>query len=54
MDLLVEMAELPPGVTQEELALDPDGEAEQVGEEQSAVKRDALEILVQGEAAPRA
>jgi hypothetical protein len=49
MYLLVEMPEFAAGVAQEELALDPDGEAEDVGEEQSAVKRDALEVAVQDE-----
>ncbi len=50
MDLLIEVPELAACVAQEELALDPDGEAEDVGEEQSAVERDALEVAVQDEA----
>jgi hypothetical protein len=39
---LVEMPEFAARIAQKELALDPDGEAEKIGEEQSAVKRDAL------------
>ena len=53
MYLLVEVFEFAPGISQEELALDPDGEAENVGEEQSSIDRDALEVAVQDEAAPR-
>ena len=52
MDLLIEVLELAASVAQEELALDPDGQAEDIGEEQSAVKRDAPEIVVQDERAP--
>jgi hypothetical protein len=51
--LLIEVTELATCIAQEELALDPDGEAEDVGEEQSAVKRDALEVAVYDQAAPR-
>jgi len=51
MDLLIEMAELAARVAQKEFPLDPDGEAEDVGEEQSAVKRDALEVVVQDQVA---
>jgi hypothetical protein len=46
------MFELASGVAQEELALDPNGQAEKVGKEQSAIKRDAPEIAVQNQAAP--
>ena len=53
MYLLVEVFEFAAGVAQEELALDPDGEAEDVGEEQSAVQRDVLEVAMQDQAAPR-
>lgn len=53
MNLLVEMFEFAARVAQEESAFDPDGEAENVGEEQSAVERDALEVLVEDETAPR-
>ncbi len=52
MNLLIEMFELATGIAEEEFALDPDGEAEEIGEEQSAVKRDALEVAMQDEAAP--
>src|ERR1700728_3209314 len=52
-DLLIEVPELAACVAQEKLALDPDGKAEEVDEEQSAVKRDALEVAVQDEIAPR-
>lgn len=51
--LLVEVFEFAARVAQEELAFNPDGEAEDVGEEQSAVKRDALEVAMQDEVAPR-
>jgi hypothetical protein len=47
MDLLVEMPELATGISQEELAFNPDGQAEQVGEEQSTVESDALEVGVE-------
>src|ERR1019366_9030616 len=50
---LVEVLEFAACVAQEELALDPDGEAEDVGKEQGAVECDALRILVQDQAAPR-
>jgi hypothetical protein len=50
--LLVKVFELASGVAEKELAFDPDGEAEKVGEEQSAVKSDALEIAMQDQAAP--
>lgn len=53
MNLLVEMFEFAAGIAQEELSLDPNGEAEEIGEEQSAVERDALEVAMQDEAAPR-
>ena len=52
MYLLVEVFEFAAGVSQEELAFDPDGEAEDVGEEQSAVEGDALKMMVEDEAAP--
>ena len=53
MYLLIEVFEFAAGVPQEELAFDPDGEAEDVGEEQSRVERDALKVAVEDEAAPR-
>lgn len=53
MNLLVEMFEFAACIAQEELALNPNGEAEDVGEEQSAIERDALEIAVKDQAAPR-
>ena len=53
MYFLIEVPELAARIAQKELALDPDGEAENVGKEQSAVERDALEIVVQDETAPR-
>lgn len=52
MYLLIKVFEFAARVAQEEFALDPDGEAEDIGEEQSAVKRDAFEIVVQDETAP--
>ncbi len=53
MYLLVEVFELASGITKEELAFDPDREAEKVGEEQSAVDRDGLPVLVEDQIAPR-
>ncbi|NYF91374.1 hypothetical protein RBB79_17255 [Tunturiibacter empetritectus] len=52
LNLLIEMPELATGISEEELTLDPDGDAKDVGEEQSAVKRDALKIVMKNEAAP--
>ncbi|MBW4026533.1 MAG: hypothetical protein HIU93_03965 [Acidobacteria bacterium] len=52
MDLLVEVFEFAACVAQEELAFDPDGEAEDVCKEQRAIERDAAEVLVQDQAAP--
>ncbi len=54
MYLLIEVSEFASGIAEEELALDPDGEAEQVGKKQSAIDRDALEVAVQDEAAATA
>ncbi len=53
MYLLVEMPEFAARVAQEELAFDPYGQAEKIGEEQSAVKRNALKTGMDNEAAPR-
>ncbi len=50
MYLLVEMPEFAARIAQEELALDPDGQAEKIGEEQSAVKRNALKTGMGNEA----
>ncbi len=52
MDLLIEVPELAACVAEEELALDPDSEAKDVGKEQSAVERDALKMVVKDKAAP--
>ena len=53
MYLPIKMFEFASGVAKEKLALDPDGEAEDVGEEQRAVKRDALEVAMNYQVAPR-
>ena len=53
MYLPIEVFEFSSGIAQEELALDPDGEAEDVGKEKRAVKRDALEVMVKYQVAPR-
>ena len=53
MYLPIKMFEFASGVAKEKLALDPNGEAEDVGEEQRAVKRDALEVAVNDQVAPR-
>ena len=51
--LPIEVFQFASGVAQEKLALNPDGEAEDVGEEQRAVKRDALEVAMNYQVAPR-
>jgi hypothetical protein len=53
MDFLIEMSEFAACIAEEELALDPYGEAEDIGEQQSAVQCDAMEVVVQDEVAPR-
>ena len=53
MYLPIKVFEFASGVAKEKLALDPNGEAEDVGEEQRAVKRDALEVAVNDQVAPR-
>lgn len=46
MYLLVEMPEFAARIAQEELSFYPDGEAENVGEKQGAVKGDASQVAV--------
>ena len=52
MYLPIKMFEFATGIAQKELALDPDGEAEDVGEEKTAVKRDAPEVTVKYQVPP--
>ena len=52
MCLPIKMFEFAAGVAQEKLALDPDGETKDVGEEQNAIKCDALAVAMDDEAAP--
>jgi len=51
--LLVEVFEFAACIAEEEFAFDPDSEAEDVRKEQSGVKRDALKLMVEDDAAPR-
>jgi hypothetical protein len=52
VDLLVEMGELAPSVAQEELALDPDSESQNVHEQQCRVGCDGLPVTMEDQAAP--
>src|SRR6185437_1614246 len=50
--LLIEVFEFSSGVAQEELALDPDSEAQDIGKEQPAVESDLLAVTVNEQKTP--
>jgi hypothetical protein len=52
VDFLIEVFEFPSGIAQPELALDPDGQAENVAEEQKAIEEDAAPVFVPEQSTP--
>ena len=53
VDLLIEMGEFAAGVAEEELALHPDCQPQDVQKEQGAIGGDGLPVLVEDQVAPR-
>src|SRR5712691_2435001 len=52
MYLLIEVFEFSSGIAQPELALDPNGQAENIGEEQKAIEEDSAPVFVPEQGAP--
>jgi hypothetical protein len=53
VNFLVEVFEFPAGIAQPELAFDPDGDAENVAEQQEAIKENAAPVLMPEQRSPR-